>query len=290
MIGFFAARSIAGIEYVTADRYSRVIEINGDIGSIDVTHASAQSSLKVTVRFPRLDALPAIISRVRRQFDLGADPNAIASVLKCDPTLAPLVAVRPGLRVPGGWDGFEIAVRAVLGQQISVKAATRLAGRLVAALGKPVAEQVGVPWLTHTFPTPAKFTPQALIVLAIPRSRAACLAGIAEATIADEHLFDPRRDLADAVARLRQLPGIGEWTAQYIAMRALGESDAFPAADLGLQRSLAQFGKRPTVDKLLTCAERWRPWRAYATLHLWMAEAGASHAIQTEETYNALTA
>jgi AraC family transcriptional regulator of adaptative response / DNA-3-methyladenine glycosylase II len=124
----------------------------------------------------------------------------------------------------------------------------------------------------------------------MPKARAMCLAGIADAVIADRHLFDPRRDLAESVAQLRELAGIGEWTAQYIAMRALGESDAFLAADIGLQRSFARSGRRPTAQQLLARAERWRPWRAYATLHLWMADAEATHAFPAKETYNALTA
>ena len=140
------------------------------------------------------------------------------------------------------------------------------------------------------FPSPERFTPKALLGLGMPRARAMCLAGIADAVMADGNLFDPRRDLAEAVARLRRLAGIGEWTAQYIAMRALGESDAFLAADIGLQRSLARRGQRPTAQKLLARAERWRPWRAYATLHLWMAEAEATQSFSTKETYDALTA
>jgi AraC family transcriptional regulator of adaptative response / DNA-3-methyladenine glycosylase II len=262
--------------------------LDGAVGSIHVAHAPEQSSLQVTVRFPRLNVLPTIISRIRRQFDLGAEPTAIASALTSDPILAPLVKSRPGLRVPGAWDGFEIAVRAVLGQQITISAATKLAARIVSTLGTPLAEPSGSPGLTHVFPRPERFTPKALIGLGMPKTRAMCLAGIADAMIADPHLFDPRRDLAEAVEHLRELAGIGEWTAQYIAMRALGESDAFLAADIGLQRSIARNSRRPTAQQLLARAERWRPWRAYATLHLWMSEANQSRS--TKETYDALTA
>jgi AraC family transcriptional regulator of adaptative response / DNA-3-methyladenine glycosylase II len=290
MISFLKTRAIAGLEVVTADSYRRVVELDDVVGSIHVAHAAEQSSLQVTVRFPRLNVLPTIISRIRRQFDLGAEPTAIASALTCDPILAPLVEARPGLRVPGAWNGFEIAVRAVLGQQITISAATKLAARIVSTLGTPLAEPSGLPGLTHVFPRPDRFTPKALIGLGMPKTRAMCLAGIADAVIADEHLFDPRRDLAEAVVRLRELAGIGEWTAQYIAMRALGESDAFLAADIGLQRSFARSGRRPSAQQLLTRAERWRPWRAYATLHLWMADAEAIPAFSTRETYDALTA
>jgi AraC family transcriptional regulator, regulatory protein of adaptative response / DNA-3-methyladenine glycosylase II len=290
MIGFLEARAIAGLEVVTADSYCRVVELDDVVGSIDVAHAPDQSSLRVTVRFPRLNVLPTIISRIRRQFDLGAEPTAISSSLACDPSLAPLVKARPGLRVPGGWDGFEVAVRAVLGQQITLSAATRLAARIVSTLGTRLTEPSGLSGLTHVFPHPEQFTPNELVGLGMPRTRAMCLAGIADAVIADEHLFDPRRDLAEAVARLRKLAGIGEWTAQYIAMRGLGESDAFLAADIGLQRSFSRRGRRPTAQKLLARAERWRPWRAYATLHLWIADAEAAQVFSTKETYDALTA
>jgi AraC family transcriptional regulator of adaptative response / DNA-3-methyladenine glycosylase II len=223
-------------------------------------------------------------------FDLSAEPGPIASVLSSDPVLAPLVMARPGLRVPGGWDGFEVAVRAVLGQQITLKAATRLAGRVVSAVGTEVADDIEAPGLTHAFPRPERVTANALADLGIPRARAAAIAGVAAAVRDDPRLFDPRRDLADAVARLCELPGVGEWTAQYIAMRALGESDAFLAADVGVQRKFAMHGRRPTVPELLARAERWRPWRAYAVLHLWMADAGVPQALTPEETYHALTA
>ncbi len=290
LLGFLAARAIAGVEVVAGGSYSRVVEFDGAVGSVEVAHASEQSALRVTVRVPRLNVLPTIIARLRRQFDLGAEPLAIARALSGDRTLAPMVLARPGLRVPGAWDGFEIAVRAVLGQQITVAAATRLAGRLVGTLGTQVAERIEAAGLTHVFPRPRQFTMEALAGLGMPRARALSLAGLAAAARADARLFEPRRDLAEGVARLRELEGIGEWTAQYIALRALGESDAFLAADVGLQRSLAQFGRRPTATELLARAEPWRPWRAYAMFHLWMADADAARTSAKKETYNALTA
>jgi AraC family transcriptional regulator of adaptative response / DNA-3-methyladenine glycosylase II len=287
---FLEKRAIAGVELVTKDSYSRVVEFGNEAGTLHVSRAPEESSLQVTIRFPRLNVLPTVITRIRRQFDLGAEPNAVAAVLSNDPVLAPLVAARPGLRVPGGWDGFEIAVRAVLGQQITVNGATRLAGRIVSELGAGVTDTCDTPGLTHVFPRPERFSSKTLAKLGMPKARARSLAGIAEATVADPHLFGPRRDLDEAVARLKELPGIGEWTAQYIAMRALGESDAFLAADIGLQRSVAKFGKRPTAQQLLARAERWRPWRAYATLHLWMAEAANVDGLAMKEKYDALTA
>ena len=290
MIRFLEARAIAGLEIATPESYCRAIEIDGAIGSIQVRHAPEDSSLHVTVRVPRLKVLPSIIARIRRQFDLGAEPIAIASALSGDPILAPLVLARPGLRVPGGWDGFEIAVRAVLGQQITVKAATKLAARVVSTLGRQIAEPCGVAGLTHLFPRPEQFDAKALVGLGMPKTRAMTLVGVAQAMLADGHLFEPRRDLDEAVARLRDLAGIGEWTAQYIALRALGESDAFLAADVALQRRCSTNGRRPTAQQLLAHAQRWRPWRAYAMLHLWMADADSINTSSNKEIYDALTA
>lgn len=290
MIHFLEARAIAGLEAVMKNTYSRVIELRDVTGSITVAHAPDQSALRVAVRFPRLNALSVIIARIRRMFDLSAEPGSIASALSSDPVMAPLVLARPGLRVPGAWDGFEIAVRAVLGQQITMKAATQLASRVVSAVGTQVTDRIDMPGLTHAFPRPERFNANTLADLGIPRARAAAVVGVATALSADAHLFDPRRDLAEAVARLRNLPGIGEWTAQYIAMRALGESDAFLAGDVAVQRRFASDGRRPTASELLVRAERWRPWRAYAVLHLWMAGKDAAQTSLLKETYNALAA
>jgi 3-methyladenine DNA glycosylase/8-oxoguanine DNA glycosylase len=179
-------------------------------------------------------------------------------------------------------------VRAVLGQQITLRAAIQLASRIVSAVGTPVTDSIDIPGLTHAFPRPERFNANTLADVGIPRARAAAVAGLAAAIGADAHLFDPRRDLAEAVASLRNLPGIGEWSAQYIAMRALGESDAFLAGDVAVQRRFALHGRRPTASELLVRAERWRPWRAYAVLHLWMADKDVPQTSLPKETYNAL--
>ena len=271
MISFLEARAIAGLEAVSKKSYSRVIELGDVIGSITVSHAPEQSALRVAVRFPRLSALPTIIARIRRMFDLSVEPGSIAAVLSSDPVLAPLVSARPGLRVPGAWDGFEIVVRAVLGQQIRLKAATRLAARVVSTIGT-LTETNEVLALTHAFPKPERFDVEILTSLGIPAARAAAIVAVAKASAIGARLFDPSRDLAEAVTRFRTFPGIGEWTAQYIAMRALGESDAFLAGDVGVRRQFAVQGEPLTASQLLARAERWRPWRAYAVLHLWMAE------------------
>ena len=272
MLGFLAARAITGVETVSKGVYRRAIAIGDDIGTLAVSRASGDR-LKVHIRFPRLSALPEILARTRRVFDLAAHPAAIAEHLARDPALAPLVAARPGLRVPGAWDGFELAVRAILGQQISVAAAVKLAGRIVAEHGEPLPQAFQAPGLSRTFPSPERLAAADLSGLPMPGARIRALSSIAAASAADPALFGPRARLEDAIAALRALPGIGEWTAQYIAMRQLREPDAFPAADVGLMRALAgPDGVRPTAADLLARAEAWRPWRAYAALHLWAAD------------------
>jgi len=270
LIGFLAMRAIPGIEAVSPRRYARTIGLAGAVGTLIVEPASGER-LAVTIRFPRLDALPTIISRIRAVFDLAADPEAIAGHLAADPVLAPMVAARPGLRVPGAWDGFELAVRAILGQQITVVAATKLAGRIVEAWGEPLPPMAGdIAGLTRVFPTPERLATADIAALGMPRARGAALNGLASAVRDDPKIFGPQRGLDEAIAQLKGLAGVGEWTAQYIAMRQLREPDAFPAADVGLMRALTgSDGVRPTSTQLLERAERWRPWRAYAALHLW---------------------
>ncbi len=274
MITFLAARAIPGVEVVLPDRYRRTIELNGRHGILDISPMRDRSALAATIRFPDVRALPGIIARIRHLFDLGSDVAAIDTQLAEDPRLAPLVAARPGLRVPGAWDPFELAVRAVLGQQISVAAARNLVGTLVAAHGEPLASgpEEG---LTTVFPRPERLA-AANLGLGMPRARLAALRGIAAAAVSDPLLFDRAEELDAKLDRLRALPGIGEWTAQYIAMRALREPDAFPAADIGLLRAMTGRGRARLAPRaLLERAERWRPWRAYAAQHLW-SQLGAS--------------
>ncbi|MDB5405949.1 MAG: 3-methyladenine glycosylase 2 [Rhodospirillales bacterium] len=267
VLGFLRVRAIAGIESVADGTYRRTIGLDGGQGTVTV-RPGGDDALLATIRFPSAASLPAIVARLGCLFDLAADPAAIAAHFAGDAVLASLVAARPGLRVPGAWNGFELAIRAVLGQQITVVAAIRLAGKLVAAYGEKIAENDGV--LTHVFPRPEALAAADLASLGMPRSRAAALSAIAVAVVADPQIFDPGGSLADSIARLRRLPGVGEWTAQYIAMRQLREADAFPAADIGLMRAMADAeGLRPTAAELLARAEPWRPWRAYAAQHLW---------------------
>ncbi|HZZ86730.1 MAG TPA: AlkA N-terminal domain-containing protein [Caulobacteraceae bacterium] len=272
VLAFLALRAIPRIERVDAGRYERTLGVAGAAGVIRVEPA-AMHRIAVTVRFPKISALPAIIARVRRVFDLAADPAAINEHLGDDPALASLVARRPGLRVPGAWDGFELAIRAILGQQITVVAARGLAAKLVAAWGQPLPDNLVSEGLTHVFPTPQQLVGVDFASLGMPRSRAAALSAMTDAVAADPQIFGAKRTLEEAIAKLKSLPGIGEWTAQYIAMRELREPDAFPAADIGLMRALAdETGRRPSPAELSVRAEAWRPWRAYAALHLWSSE------------------
>jgi AraC family transcriptional regulator, regulatory protein of adaptative response / DNA-3-methyladenine glycosylase II len=273
MLSFLRARAIPGIEIVSRERYARTIAIGHGRGVL-VVEPTDGYCLKATVRFPELRQLPAIIARVRRVFDLAADPVAIGTHLAQDPVLVPLIAARPGLRVPGAWDGFELAVRALLGQQIAVSAATQLAGKLVAQYGEELIDLAARDHgLTHVFPTPRQLSGSDMAGVGMPQARRVALRALAAAVVADPLIFGPRRSLEEAVAQLRSLPGVGEWTAQYVAMRELREPDAFPAADIGLLRAMAdRRGVRPSPAELLARAERWRPWRAYAALHLWASQ------------------
>jgi AraC family transcriptional regulator of adaptative response / DNA-3-methyladenine glycosylase II len=272
--GFLAARAIPGVETAGPRRYARTLSVDGAAGVVAVKPGDGDFLL-AEIHFPKLKALPAVIARIRRVFDLTADPGLIGAHLSQDPALAPLVASRPGLRAPGAWDGFEMAVRAILGQQITVGAARALAGKLVATYGEPIAEpaavRLGLGW---TFPGPSRLAGQDIAALGMPRARGAALAGLARTVASDPTIFTPRADLESAVAALSSLPGVGEWTAQYIALRELREPDAFPHADIGLLRAMTgPDGVRPTPEALLARSQAWRPWRAYAAQHLWATDA-----------------
>ena len=267
MLEFLRLRAVPGVERVSERCYARTIQLDDRQGVVSV-RPDAGNALRASIRFPKLSALPGIIARLRRVFDLAADPLAIAAHLAKDPVLAPLVGARPGLRVPGAWDGFEVVIRAVLGQQLSVTAAVRLAGRLVARYGEPLAEADRE--LTHAFPRPEVLARADLTTLGMPRSRAATLSAVAATVVADPDVLCASRGLDEAIRRLRSIPGVSEWTAHYIALRQLREPDAFPAADVGLGCALVRLeGRRRSSRELVARADSWRPWRAYAAQHLW---------------------
>jgi len=274
ILAFLGARSIAGVELIEKNTYRRTIEVGGAFGSIAV--APGKSCLEATIRFPKVTALLAIVARLRRLFDLDADIAAIGAHLSGDSALAPLIARRPGLRTPGAWDGFELAVRAILGQQITVVGARLLAVKLVARAGTDIAPDLsGDERLARVFPSARRMAKSDLSTLGMPKARIAALTALAEAVAADPKLIEPAGSCEETIARLLALPGFGPWTAQYWALRALRDSDAFPAADVALLRSplVAEDGKRPSPKALLARAESWRPWRAYAAQHLWTHDA-----------------
>ncbi len=268
LFSFLRDRALPGIEAVRGHAYSRTIESRGRAGIVTVSHEAGREFLSLSLNFSPGPDLLDFVRRTGRIFDVDADPLAIGTVLSRDPLLAPLVAARPGLRVPGAWDPFEIAVRAILGQQVSVRGARTLAGRLVAAFGRPL-EDGSVEGLTHVFPGPAALAVSDLSKIGVPRARANAIRALASAVHTKKVELAATRGLDDLEQRLCALPGIGPWTAQYVALRAFGEPDAFPAGDLGLRRALETAGVSADATALRARAASWSPFRAYATLHLW---------------------
>jgi len=278
MLAFLGQRAIEGVELVDNNRYLRTIEIDGAFGSVEVT--PGKNHLLATIRFPKVKALLTIVARLRRLFDLDADVASIGAHLSGDAHLAPLISKRPGLRTPGAWDGFELACRAIFGQQITVTGARKLAGHLVARVGKDAgADVTGDPRLNKIFPNAKRVASADLSTMPMPKARIAALQALAVAAKDDPKLLDPIGTFDEALERLLALPGFGPWTAQYWALRALRDSDAFPAADVALLRhpAVAANGHRPTPKALLARAESWRPWRAYAAQHLWTSDAEAAN-------------
>ena len=268
MLAFFRQRLIVPIEKVEGDSYMRTISLQGKTGTIKLSLGSS-SEINAAIDFPDLSLLPDIIFRIRRVLDLGLAPNAINKDLGSDPILKPLVDARPGLRSPGAWDVFEMAIRAVLGQQISVAGAATIGARLCVRLGD-VQERFEEQGLTHTFPSAEAIAGADLTGIGMPGARVRTLQGLARASLADPALLSPSQSLEEAVETLCALPGIGPWSAHYIALRALREPDAFPSSDIGLINAWARLtGNRPTASELEAQAERWRPWRGYAAQHLW---------------------
>ena len=267
MLGFFAMRAISGLETVSDGVYSRNISLHGEHGSFSI-RAGAGDWLELTLYQVPPALVPDIVARVRRMFDLDVDLLPIHRHLATDPLLARLLGAYPGVRVPGAWDGLELAIRAVLGQQISVVAAIKLAGKLVERHGARL--ESPVPGLSHRFPEAAELAQADLATLGMPRSRGRTLSGVAQALLDNPRIFDPGPDLRASVTPLLALWGVGEWTAQYIALRQMRHADAFPVADVGLLNALSALEGRPvTAVELLARAEPWRPYRGYGAQLLW---------------------
>ncbi|MEO7717304.1 MAG: DNA-3-methyladenine glycosylase [Capsulimonas sp.] len=260
LLAFFASHATAGVETISHGEYSRTVALSGTHGWFTAALTDSRSSLRIEASPSLSPVFPLLLSHIQQLFDLSADPTVITAAL------GSLAKGYPGLRIPGGFDPFELTVRAILGQQISVKAATTVAGRFSAAFGKPAAPPI--PGLTYYFPdaaTVAALTVDQVASLGIIASRTRTIIGVAQAVASGDLSLKPGSDPIETMARMRAIPGIGEWTAQYVAMRALGWADAFPHTDLILCRALGE--KNP--KGVLALADQWRPWRAYAALHLW---------------------
>lgn len=261
MAAYLAARATPGVETASPDSYARTFRIGAATGVVRVA-PDGDAALAVRVETTDVRVLGAIATRVRALFDLDADVGQITASLAADPALAPLVAARPGLRAPGAWDGFDYAVRAILGQQVSVAAASTLAGRIAARFGAPCA---GGPGLERLFPEPAALADATLEECGVLPARARAIRALAGAVARDPAVLSPETASQKTLEALTALPGIGPWTASMIALRALGDPDAFPAGDLVLRKAMGGL----SAAALERASARWRPWRAYAAQHLW---------------------
>jgi AraC family transcriptional regulator of adaptative response / DNA-3-methyladenine glycosylase II len=264
LLEFLAARATPGVEAVQDGRYRRSISVSGGHGFLEVSFEGQQNELAACVQFDDPRSLLFIIERARAMFDLNADWSVIAKTLRADPALARAVDAEAGLRVAGGWNAFELTVRAILGQQVSVKGATTLAGRIAEAFGRRFSPAEG---LTHLFPAPEVLADADLTRIGLTAARAQTVRALARAVCDRRICFDGVVDLGALRARLCEVPGIGKWTAEYVAMRALCDPDAFPAGDLHLRRKAGGCTERELERR----SESWRPWRAYATMLLWQA-------------------
>ena len=265
LLSFLDARAVPAIEEVRDGTYLRSIRLTGGTAVVAMTPRSDHVALSVSPE-GSLD-LDGLRDRARRAFDLDADADAIDARLAADATMTPLVARIPGIRVPGTFDGFELVVRAIFGQQVSVAGARTSLGRLVSAAGTPLERPNG--GITHLFPTPegvAELPPEAF---GMPRARAETIRRVAELVAGGRLDLSGDAPLEETLTRLGDVSGIGPWTLAYVAMRALRDPDAFMSGDLGVRKGFEALGLESTQTAMVDRAERWRPWRAYAVMHLW---------------------
>jgi AraC family transcriptional regulator of adaptative response / DNA-3-methyladenine glycosylase II len=270
LLGFLDARGLYGVEHIGKSTYARTVRLGSAEGWVKVRNLPERSTLSVELTHTLTPVLPAVLGRLRNLFDLAARPDVISSHLRRDRRLGPLIKRNPGLRVPGAFDGFELAVRAILGQQVSVKAATTIAGRFAAAFGEPVT--LSGTALNHFTPTPRRIAAasiQDIASIGVLRTRAESIVALARAVDDGELQLEAGSDPDETVAALLKIPGIGPWTASYIAMRALRWPDAFPREDLVLRKRLGGVNAAAAEEM----SGPWRPWRSYATMHLWAAGA-----------------
>jgi AraC family transcriptional regulator of adaptative response / DNA-3-methyladenine glycosylase II len=269
VVRWLAARAIAGVEEAANGSYRRALRLPGGLGLVELE--PQDDHVRATFRLEGLADLAAAVHRCRKLFDLDADPLGHAALLGKDDVLRPLVAANSGLRAPGTVDGAESAVRAVIGQQISLAAARTVAARLTTRYGTPLDPPDGS--VTHAFPSPEALAGARLDGMGLPESRRATVRELARRLTSGELVLDGGADRASVQRQLLEIPGVGPWTATYVALRALGDPDAFPAGDLGLRRAARKLGLPATAAALTARAERWRPWRAYAAHYLWSVDA-----------------
>ncbi|MFC4527391.1 DNA-3-methyladenine glycosylase 2 family protein [Dyella halodurans] len=278
ILAFLRGRALPGVELVDEHSYARVFGPADAPGWLRLSAwPNGEHALQLQLHCPQPAHMLGVVAKLRRMFDLDANPGSISDTLKQSAVLAPLLRKRPGLRLPGGWDGFEIAVRAILGQQVSVAAARTLATRIVQRYGMPLAASP-IPGLERLFPSPHALADVDLRECGLTTARAATVRGVAQALLDGRIDFRSEQPLDTFVERWVALPGIGEWTAHYMAMRALSHPDAFPAADLILRRAAAGDAAELSTKALAALAEAWRPWRAYAVMHLWRSASDAASA------------
>ena len=264
LVEYLGARAIPGVERVSGDSYRRTIVVDGDPGVIEL-RPGGREEIVLVVHLPHWEELIHVVERARHIGGLNLDIAEAERHLARDDVIGPIVRAHSGVRVPGTWDPFETGVRAIIGQQISIAAANTISGRLVARLGTPVTglSQLG---LTHTFPSAQTVADADLGGLGLPPARAEAISAFGRAVAEGDICLDGSASLEELVASVTAIAGLGDWTANYIALR-LGERDAFPANDLGLRRALAGYADGKPVE----LAERWRPWRALAATQLWSA-------------------
>ncbi|MGI5488832.1 AlkA N-terminal domain-containing protein [Microtetraspora malaysiensis] len=264
---FLAARAVPGVEEFTDGAYRRVLSLPRSTAVVELSPSDEQPFLWARLWLGDLRDLGAAVQRCRRLLDLDADPQAVVETLSSCPLLAPRVTVSPGLRSPGAVDAAELAVRALLGQQVSVASARTIAGRLTAQYGKPLTAPSG--GLTHAFPTSEALAAADPADLPMPQARRRALHALVDALASGRLAIGPGTDREESEAQLLALPGIGPWTAGYIRMRALGDPDVFLPTDLGVRRALERLGQPGAPDHALALARSWHPWRSYALHHLW---------------------
>lgn len=283
LLRFLAARAIPGVECVTGNTYHRTVGIGEHRGWLSVSPVANRNLLAVDLATALAPALPSILVRLRNLLDLDARPDVIAAHLALDPLLAPLVERQPGLRVPGAFDSFELGMRAILGQQVSVRGASTLAGRFAERFGEPI--ETPLACLNRIAPTAETLSAACTATLAglgVPSARAETLRNLARAVAGRKIDLEPGVDPMVIVAKLIELKGIGAWTAEYIAMRALRWPDAYPVGDVGLMKAL----RLKSATELEKAAERWRPWRAYGAMHLWESLKAPSKGISSPMHFN----